>query len=122
MGLALGVVQDYYRSQRKHKRAVVLSQHLFHNRKGECYWSAEKETCSGFDSIWQRAMKKALAETQLGESFTDHDLRTKVASDLDTDQQASDLMAHSSLQITRKHYRLKGQKVAPAPGVVMPIK
>tara|TARA_R110001599_G_C12267100_1_gene660955 strand:- start:161 stop:1162 length:1002 start_codon:yes stop_codon:yes gene_type:complete len=120
--LALDLVLDYYRSQRKHKRAVVLSQYLFHNRKGECYWSAKKETCSGFDSIWQRAMKKALAETQLEERFTDHDLRTKVASDLDTDQQASDLMVHSSLQITRKHYRLKGQKVAPAPGFVMPNK
>jgi integrase len=114
--LALDDVQDYYRSQRKHKRAVVMSQYLFHNRKGECYWSFEKATCSGFDSIWQRHMKKALSETQLEEKFTDHDLRTKVASDLDTDQQASDLMAHSSLQVTRKHYRLKGQKAVPASG------
>ncbi len=49
----------------------------------------------------------------------DHDLRSKVASDLDTDQQASDLLAHSSLQVTRKHYRLRGQKVDPAPGFNM---
>lgn len=84
------------------------------------------EACRSLDvgetALRRWAMKKALAETQLEESFTDHDLRTKVASDLDTDQQASDLMAHSSLQITRKHYRLKGQKVAPAPGFVMPRK
>ena len=65
-------------------------------------------------------MKKALDETRLEEKFTDHDLRTKVASDLDTDQQASDLMAHSSLQVTRKHYRLRGQKAAPAPGFSLP--
>lgn len=111
--LALEDVRDYYRSQRKHKRAVVMSQYLFHNRKGECYWNFEKATCSGFDSIWQRHMKKALTDTQLQESFTDHDLSTKVASDLDSDQEASALLAHSSLQITRKHYRLRGQKVVP---------
>lgn len=97
-----------------------MNHFLFHNRKGQCYWDFEKTTCSGFDSIWSRAVDKALAETQLQQRFTDHDLRTKVASDLDTDQQASDLMAHSSLQVTRKHYRLKGQKVAPAAGFRMP--
>jgi integrase len=120
--LALDDVQDYYRTQRAKKRAVPLTHFLFHNRKGQCYWNFDKATCSGFDSIWQRAMDKALADTQLTERFTDHDLRTKVASDLDTDQEASDLMVHSSLQVTRKHYRLKGQKVAPAAGFRMPKK
>jgi integrase len=114
--VALDLVHDYYRSIRN-PRVPQMSQFLFHNKKGESYYKPEKlNPCSGFDSIWQRAMKKALAQTELPQSFTDHDLRSKVASDLDTDQQASDLLAHSSLQMTRKHYRLKGQKVDPAPG------
>lgn len=117
--LALDVIQEYYRSI-QHSRVPVLSHFLFHNKKGGSYWNFDSATCSGFDSIWQRHMKKALKATQLQESFTDHDLRTKVASDLDSDQEASALMAHSSLQITRKHYRLKGQKVVPAPGFILP--
>lgn len=117
---ALEDIQEYYRGIQQRSRVPKLSQFLFHNRKGECYWNFDKATCSGFDSIWQRYMKKALAETQLEESFTDHDLRTKVASDLDSDQEASALLAHSSLQITRKHYRLRGQKVTPASGFNLP--
>jgi len=117
--LALNDVQEYYRSI-QHPRIPVLSPFLFHNRKGDSYWDFNKATCSGFDSIWQRHMKKALETTQLQESFTDHDLRTKVASDLDSDQEASALLAHSSLQITRKHYRLRGQKVVPASGFTLP--
>ena len=114
--LALDDVQDYYRSTRNPK-VPQMSQFLFHTKKGETYYKPEKlNACSGFDSVWQRAMKKALAQTGLTASFTDHDLRSKVASDLDTDQEASALLAHSSLQVTRKHYRLRGQKVAPAPG------
>ncbi len=122
--LTLDDVHDFYRAEAENraskKKPAILSPFLFHNRTGGSYWNVEKATCSGFDSIWQRHMKKALTDTQLGESFTDHDLRTKVASDLDTDQEASDLLAHSSLQITQKHYRLKGQKVTPAPGFSIP--
>lgn len=113
---AIEDVLDYYRGLRAGKRTTALSQYLFHNRRGECYWSAETATCSGFNSIWGRAMDKALKETKLQARFTDHDLRSKVASDLDTDQEASALLAHSSIQITRKHYRLKGTKMVPAKG------
>jgi integrase len=113
---ALDDVRDYYRSI-SNKRIPQMSQYLFHNKNGETYYKPEKlDPCSGFNSAWQRSMKKALAVTTLEESFTDHDLRTKVASDLDTDEEASALLAHSSLQITRKHYRLRGQKVTPAKG------
>jgi hypothetical protein len=50
-------------------------------------------------------MKKALEQTRLEERFPEHDLRTKLGSDLDTDLQASELLAHSSRQLTRMHYR-----------------
>tara|TARA_R110001599_G_scaffold323498_1_gene534995 strand:+ start:1951 stop:2988 length:1038 start_codon:yes stop_codon:yes gene_type:complete len=118
--LALDNVLDYYQRIRAHRaskrKPVVMSQWLFHNRTGGCYWSFEEDTASGFDSIWQRHMKKALAGTALEERFTDHDLRAKVGSDLDTDTQAVDLLAHSSPQVTKKHYRRKGSKVTPAQG------
>ena len=118
--LALDCVIEHYqriRADRASKRKpVVMSQWLFHNRTGGCYWNFQEDTASGFDSIWQRPMKKALAETKLEESFTDHDLRAKVGSDLDTDSQAVDLLAHSSAQVTKKHYRRKGSKVTPAQG------
>lgn len=118
--VALDDVQDYYRSIRN-PRVPQMSQFLFHTKKGGTYYRKDTlDPCSGFNSIWQRAMKKALATTQLTESFTDHDLRAKVASDLETDEEASALLAHSSLQLTRKHYRLRGQKVAPAAGFKLP--
>ena len=60
--------------------------------------------------------RKAIEHTRLEERFTEHDLRAKVGSDLDTDLQASELLAHSSAQLTRKHYRRKGQMVTPAAG------
>ena len=70
----------------------------------------------GFKNIWGRSMKKALAETELTESFREHDLRAKVASDLDTLQQAQEQLAHSDSKVTNKHYRRKGTVVQPAKG------
>jgi len=62
-------------------------------------------------------MKKALAETKLTESFQEKDLRAKVASDLDTDIQAQEQLAHSDTKVTRKHYRRKDAVVQPSKGV-----
>ena len=61
-------------------------------------------------------MKKALELTDLSRSFKEHDLRAKVASDLDTDAQAQQQLAHSDSKVTRKHYRRKGTVVTPAKG------
>lgn len=113
---ALDVVEAHYAEQNSSRRHPIISPWLFHNRKGECYYDLEKRSASGFQSVWQRSMKKALEETQLAQRFTEHDLRAKVGSDLDTDLQASELLAHSSAQLTRKYYRRKGQTVTPAPG------
>jgi len=85
---------------------------LFCTRRGQPYIK-ETGTTSGFDSLWQRAMKKALAETDLAEKFTEHDLRAKVASDAATDEDAQRQLDHGSAQTTRKTYRRKA--------VVMPV-
>ena len=64
-------------------------------------------------------MAKAIKETDLIEKFTEHDLRAKASSDLDTDFDAQKLLAHSSASLTNKHYRRRGKVVAPAQGFLL---
>jgi hypothetical protein len=121
--LALDLVEKHYagenarRSKNKRLLPPVVSPWLFHTRKGDCYYDMERRKASGFQSVWQRSMKKALEETILEVRFTEHDLRAKVGSDLDSDQEAQRLLAHADAATTRKHYRRKGAKVVPARGV-----
>ena len=91
----------------------VGSLYLFATRTGQPYIK-EDGTTSGFDSIWQRAMKKALKETKLEVSFTEHDLRAKAASDEETDEEAQRLLDHSNPQMTRRTYRRKAVLTLPA--------
>jgi len=76
-----------------------------------------KETgaTSGFDSIWKRAMTKALDNTRLELRFTEHDLCSKSASDVETVEQAAKLRGHTNTKTTQQNYRVK-------PEIVMPIK
>lgn len=67
---------------------------------------------NGFDSIWRRFLNKALKETKLTERFTEHDLRAKVASDLDSEY-ARKLLGHSNIEITERVYRRKKQIIKP---------
>lgn len=59
-------------------------------------------------------MNKALEETKLEERFTEHDLRAKVASDVDA-HHAMKLLGHSNLEITERVYRRR-------PNLIKPIK
>lgn len=96
-----------------------ISTHLFcttHGKNRGRPYIKDDGTTSGFDSIWQRTMRKALAETKLKEKFTEHDLRAKVGSDLDTDEEARDLLDHVSITTTRKTYRRKAVVMKPAKG------
>jgi len=61
-------------------------------------------------------MKKALRLTSLEESFSEHDLRGKVGSDVDTDVEAQEQLGHSDTKTTRKHYRRRGSVVKAAKG------
>jgi integrase len=76
---------------------------LICNRKGQPY------TPNGFQSQWQRLMRKCKAD-----GFTDHfhfhDLRAKRASEADTDQEAADALGHGDIRVTRKHYRRLPQR------------
>ena len=94
---------------------------LFCTRDGQPYIKEDGNT-SGFDSIWQRRMRIALEETKLEIRFTEHDLRAKVGSDVITDQEAQQLLDHSSIETTRKIYRRKAVTITPAKGFAKPKK
>lgn len=96
-----------------------ITQYLFcttHGRNRGRPYIKEDGATSGFDSMWQRTMTKALKETDLVEKFTEHDLRAKVASDIETDEQAQRQLDHSSVQTTRKTYRRKAIEMPVAKG------
>lgn len=83
----------------------------FHTNRGQPYIK-ENATADGFDSIWQRFMKKALEKTALKERFTEHDLRAKVASDTESEH-ARQLLGHATQEITERIYRRKANLVKP---------
>jgi len=112
--LAIDLVQQYYTERRG--KVPMVSPYLFYNRKGDGYYNFEAGRASGFLSIWQRSMAKALEQTKLVERFTEHDLRAKVGSDVESDIDAQKLLAHADAATTRKHYRRKGSVVSPARG------
>lgn len=75
-----------------------LRRALICNRKGQPY------TTNGFQSQWQRTMRKAV-KAGLQVRFHFHDLRAKSASDDETDQGASDRLGHADVATTRRIYR-----------------
>lgn len=79
------------------------SDYLFCTRNGDPYINEDRET-SGFDSIWQRFMRKAIEKTELKERFTEHDLRAKVASDSEDPEQARRRLGHRSTKTTKDVY------------------
>lgn len=88
----------------------ISSIYLFATKDGQPYIKPDGKT-SGFDSIWQRKMAKAV---EMGiPRFTEHDLRAKVASDTTLDH-AQKLMDHTSPGITQRVYRR-------APEIVFPL-
>jgi integrase len=60
-------------------------------------------TPDGFRSIWQRQMRRWVASGNA--RFTFHDIRAMCATKCKTIEEASKLLGHSSLQMTRRVYR-----------------
>lgn len=85
-------------------RRKISSPYLFHTRTGAPYINEDGET-SGFDSMFQRWITKAVTDGLVSLRFTEHDLRKVRASDLDAGQ-AQALLQHSTPEQT-KTYRLK---------------
>ena len=96
-------------------RPVDISPYLFCKRDGGSYYNVEKEDpSSGWKSCFKRYMDRVVRETAVEERFTDHDLRAKCASDMESDEAAMILLAHTSIEMTKKAYRRKPVKVLPA--------
>lgn len=96
----------------KKARPKDIAPWLFCTRKGECYYDEEEGSANGFDSLWQRFQKKAIAETSLTEKYQEKDLRKKTASDMTLDE-ARLLLGHTTAATTKKNYRVKGERVKP---------
>lgn len=94
-------------------RPIDLSPFLFCNKRGQGYINENNGTVSGWDSMWQRFMKRVLEETKVIERFTEHDLRAKCASDAETLEHAQKLLTHADSKITNAVYRRKPEKVKP---------
>lgn len=86
------------------------SDYVFCTRRGKPYID-EDGNANGFDSMWQRFVARILAETKVTERFHEHDLRAKAASDAESLEHASQLLAHSSTDTTQRVYRRKPVRV-----------
>lgn len=78
-----------------------VRQYVIVNRQGRRY------TRDGFQSQWQRGMKKALRLKLIESSFTYHDIRAKSLSDADDLETARIRAGHSDSKITQAVYRRK---------------
>lgn len=65
----------------------------------------------GWDQLWNRFMKRVLAETKVTERFTEHDLRAKVGSDAESLERARALLQHADTRTTLRVYRRKPEVV-----------
>jgi integrase len=94
------------------KRALAQSpqvrQPIICNRQGAAY------TVDGFNTIFYRAMGKAVKDENSGlrERFQFRDLRAKSASD-DTAEAASKRLGHADPKITERVYRRKAERAKP---------
>ena len=92
----------------------AISPYLFCNKFGACYVDIDEGTANDWNNIWQKFMSRVLAETNITERFTEHDLRAKVGSDAESLERAKQLLAHSDSKLTERVYRRKAEKIKPA--------
>ncbi len=97
-------MRDIIRECRERK---PLSKHLFKTRTGECQLK-EDNTCTGFESQWQRWQRKLPKERR----FAERSLRNLVGSQ-DELEIASERLGHASTATTKKFYRSNVTNVTP---------
>jgi integrase len=85
-------------------RGSVRSLTLIANLQGQRY------TIGGFETLWQRTMKAALASSALHERFRFHDLRAVAAGLAD---EPSELLGHDDPRTTNRIYRRGARRVTP---------
>lgn len=92
-------------------RKSLVSLYIFSNRKGQPYINEDDGTTYSFNSIWQRCMKKFKDDGN--EGFWEHDIRAMAASESESLERAQALLNHSSIAVTRKHYRRNVERIKP---------
>lgn len=97
----------------KDARPVKLSPYLFCNRYGKCYFNEDTGRAGGWESLWRNFTARVMAETKVTETFKEHDLRSKCASDSTTLEHARLLLAHADGRITDRVYRRRPEFVKP---------
>lgn len=95
------------------RKIVAIGRPLFSTRRGKSYVNSITGEASGWQSIWQRFMKRLLDEKVIAERFTEHDIRAKTGSDSDSDEDARKRLGHDSVSTTRRAYRRKEEVVRP---------
>lgn len=95
----------------------ALSPFLFCKRDGHGYFDETTGEAHGWDSMWQRFMERVMAETDVKEKFTEHDLRAKCGSDATSLEHARALLSHADSKTTNAIYRRKPEVVKPLNGV-----
>lgn len=85
-------------------RGKVRSTYIVSNQSGQRY------TLSGFETLWQRLIKKAVQEGKIKERFRFNDLRAMAA---DLSDNATELLGHDDPRTTNRIYRRAPRKVTP---------
>ena len=91
-----------------------LSKYLFKTRDGECQLK-DDNTCTGFESQWQRWQRKLPKEKR----FSERSIRNLVGSQ-DELQIASERLGHASSATTKKFYRSNVTNVTPLVSQINP--
>ena len=91
-----------------------LSKYLFKTRTGECQLK-DDNTCTGFESQWQRWQRKLPKERR----FSERSIRNLVGSQ-DELQIASERLGHASSATTKKFYRSNVTNVTPLVSQINP--
>lgn len=98
----------------KAARPVHIAPWLFCTRRGAGYFDETTGRPAGWNSIWQRFMKRLMNETKVTQRFTEHDIRAKVANDADSLDRAQQLLGHADSRITARVYRgRKPERIRP---------
>lgn len=92
-------------------RPVHIAPWVFCTRRGECYFNEATGECYGFNSLWQRWMKRV--KTQTGIKFSERSIRVKTGSDATDLNQAQKLLGHADARTTSKFYRMGADIVEP---------
>ena len=96
---------------------AALSERPQMRRSLICRHDGKPYTANGFQTAWQRAMRKAIEAGRLPAElrFHFHDIRAKGGSEAQSDEDAMNLLGHSDIEVTRKHYRRLPQRSQAIP-------